>query len=75
MLRGLGLAQEGAMNPINSTSGQLLYSVVNSTYISDRGADDMPRHSDQGKGEFPGQLSETLKGMASALFPLAASGD
>ena len=63
------------MHLISATSGQFLGAVINSAYLSERDPDEtresvQPRH-----GERLVDLSEILKGLASALSPVAASGD
>ena len=60
------------MHLISATSSQFLYAVVNSAYLSERDLDEMhPLRN----GERSVDFSETLKVLASALFPIAASGD
>ena len=63
------------MHLISATSSQILYAVVNSAYLSERDLDDGQHHLQPRSGERLVEFSETLKALASALFPLAASGD
>jgi len=63
------------MNLISATSSQLLYAVVNSTYLSERHTNEMHRYLQRGDSELLVDFSETLKALTSALFPIAASGD
>jgi hypothetical protein len=63
------------MHLISATSSQLLYAVVNSAYLSERDPDEMHHHLQPRDGERLVDFSETLKALASALFPIAASGD
>jgi len=63
------------MNLISATSSQLLYAVVNSADLSERHADETHRYWQRGDGERLVDFSETLEALASALFPIAASGD
>ncbi len=62
------------MHLISATSSQLLYAVVNSAYLSERDYDEMHQLEPRNGGRLV-DLSETLKVLASALFPIAASGD
>jgi hypothetical protein len=62
------------MHLISATSSQLLYAVVNSAYLSERDYDEMHRLEPRNGGRLV-DLSETLKVLASALFPIAAMGD
>ena len=63
------------MNLISATSSQLLYAVINSAYLSERDIDDVHHPLQPRNGERLVDFSETLKALASALFPIAASGD
>jgi hypothetical protein len=69
------VAQEIAMQLISATSSELLSAVVNSADLSERHTDETHRYLQRRDGERPVELSETLKALASALFPIAASGD
>jgi len=69
------VAQEIAMQLISATSSELLSAVVNSADLSERHADETHRYLQRRDGERPVALSETLKALTSALFPIAASGD
>jgi hypothetical protein len=62
------------MHLISATSSQLLYAVVNSAYLSERDYDEMHQLEPRNGGRLV-DLSETLKVLASALFPIAAMGD
>ena len=63
------------MNLISATSSQMLYAVVNSADLSERRTNEMHRYWQRGDGERLVDFSETLEALASALFPIAASGD
>jgi hypothetical protein len=63
------------MQLIGATSSQLFYAVVNSAYLPERHANEVHRYLQPGDGEPLVDLSETLKALTSALFPIAASGD
>ena len=63
------------MNLIGATSSQLLYAVVNSAYVSERHTDEMHGYLKPGNSELLVGLSDTLKALTSALFPIAGSGD
>jgi len=63
------------MHLISATSSELVRAVVNSAYLSERDLDDMPHHQRPRNGKRLVDFSETVKALASALFPLAASGD
>jgi hypothetical protein len=63
------------MHLVSATSSELLYSVVNSACLSERDRDDMNRHRQHRNGERLADFNETLKALASALFPIAGSGD
>ena len=62
------------MHLISATSSQLLYAVVNSACLSERDYDEMHQLEPRNGGRLV-DLSETLKVLASALFPIAAMGD
>ena len=62
------------MHLISATSSQLLYAVVNSADLSERDYDEMHQLEPRNGGRLV-DLSETLKVLASALFPIAAMGD
>jgi hypothetical protein len=63
------------MHLISATSSQLLHAVINSSYLSERDPDGMRYHLQPRNGERVVDFSGTLKALASALFPMAASGD
>lgn len=63
------------MHLINATSSQLLQAVVNSAYLSERGLDEMHHHPQPRNGDRLVDFSKNLKVLASALLPIAASGD
>jgi hypothetical protein len=72
---GRRVAQEYVMHLISATSSQLLYAVVNSAYLSERDYDEMHQQlQPRNRGRLV-DLSETLKVLACALFPIAALGD
>jgi len=63
------------MNLISATSSELLNAVVNSAALSERDTNEMHRYLQRGDGELVVDFSQTLKALACALFPIAASGD
>jgi hypothetical protein len=63
------------MHLISATSSELLYAVVNSAALSERDTNEMHRYLQRGDGELVVDFSQTLKALACALFPIAASGD
>jgi hypothetical protein len=63
------------MHLISATGSQLLYAVVNSACLSERDPDEMHHDLQPRNSERLVDFSETLKVLASALLPIAASGD
>ena len=63
------------MNLISATSSELLNAVVNSADLPERDTIEMHRYLQRRDGQLPVDFSQTLKALASALFPIAASGD
>jgi len=63
------------MHLISATSSQLFHAVVNSAELPERQPSEIHRYLKRRDGERAIDLSETLKSITSALFPIAASGD